>query len=56
LVYENGSYRTTNEDNTLLMIANTGKGLGEKKKERRDLFRLPSRKVVPQGMYRTNRK
>jgi len=49
LVYENGSYRTTNEDNTLLMIANTGKGLGEKKKGRRDLFRLPSRKVGAHG-------
>ncbi len=33
LVYENGVYRTASDDNVLIIIANTGKAFGEKKKE-----------------------
>ncbi len=50
LVYKDGTYRTTSDDNVLILLANTGKGLGEKKEGRRDLFRLPSRKVEPAGV------
>jgi len=50
LVYENGFYRTANEDNPLLLIANTGKGFTEKKEGKQKLFCLPSRRVEPAGV------
>lgn len=50
LIYENGTYRTESDENVLILIANTGKDSGGKKKGRRDLFRLPSRKVVSPGI------
>ena len=50
LIYDNGSYRTASDENVLILIANTGKDLGEKKKGRRDLFRLPSRRVDDTGI------
>ena len=49
LIYENGTYRTEADENVLVLIANTGKDLGGKKKGRRDLFRLPFRKVERGG-------
>ncbi len=50
LIYENGTYRTEADENVLVLIANTGKDLGGKKKGRRDLFRLPFRKVENTGV------
>ncbi len=50
LIYENKTYRTASGDNVLLLIANTGKGSAEKKEGRRDLFRLPSRRVASPGI------
>ena len=50
LVYENGVYRTASEDNVLILLANTGVALSNKKEGRRYLFRLPSRKVEPAGV------
>ena len=50
LIYDNGSYRTASDENVLILIANTGKGFQEKKEGRRDLFRLPSRRVEPAGV------
>ncbi len=49
LICENGTYRTEADENVLVLIANTGKDLVVKKKGRRDLFRLSSRKVEKGG-------
>ncbi len=50
LIFEDGTYRTASDDNVLILIANTGKGFGEKKKGRRNKSRLPSRRVEPAGV------
>lgn len=49
LIYENGTYRTASNENILILIANTGKGLAEKKKGKQGLSCLPSRGVEPAG-------
>jgi site-specific DNA recombinase len=50
LVYEKSAYRTAANDNVLLLIANTGKGLEEKKERRLDNSNLLSRGVVAPGI------
>lgn len=49
-VFENGKYRTASGENLLLDLANAGAALGNKKEGRRDLFRLPSRRVENTGV------
>ena len=50
LVYENKTYRTAEDDNVLMLIANASKGFEQKKEGRQDLFCLPSRRVVLPGI------
>jgi len=50
LIFENNSYRTTSEDNVLLLLAAMGKDTGRKKECRKDMSFLHSRGVARTGI------